>query len=489
MAKLEQRADELYVETTNSEDALYFCWKSYGLISSRDVAKIEIYVCANSGIKITSSNGRNIVEFKNELVEAIFGTINAQHILQQLKDIDFPEQKEYDYGGCDGSAWNLRVNDKEYKGYIVRPPFIKRIEKILHFDEVFSKSKELIKANFETKKDYDLFNETTLNVDIIDDGKLYLVATMKDKIPANAAWCASFSLAWRIFQEKYLKNDFVVVYKNTLIENLIDSYSKNIFVNENDCYANCGKATEEFKKEIEKAIKKKFKTKSDILKKLHLSKDESTFAFLIYAIVMFNLEFPKAFEPAWTKLPFGDINGPRAKYFGVTEDSETKELFKQVKPLFYENDKEFAVGLSSKDNKQIILYRTDSGENFEDTFNKVNKKFKENTEIVKVKSFLAPELHLNLTKEYEDLYNSYYLLKQGSEIYKITKAIQTLQFDLNNKGAKVKSEAIIVGEIGCYRPPEENKKDFVFNNTFYLFIVENESPIVALRIDDIKNFC
>lgn len=36
---------------------------------------------------------------------------------------------------------------------------------------------------------------------------------------------------------------------------------------------------------------------------------------------------------------------------------------------------------------------------------------------------------------------------------------------------------------------EENKKGFIFNNTFYLFIVEEESPIVALRVDDIKDFC
>lgn len=459
--------------------SLYYCWENCGLMKLTDVSKIEIFAWEGSSIKIRASNARSTIEFKNELVEEIFGTINSKHILLQLQNIDFPEQKEYDNRGCDGSAWKLRVNDKEYKGYIIRPPFIKQIEKILHFDEVFSKSKDqILLTNLDSQK-----------LKEIDNGKFNLVATMKDKIQSNAAWCASFSLAWRIFQNEYLKNDFEVTNKNTLIENLIDSYSKNIFINEKDYYTNSGEATEKFKKEIEKAIKKKFKTQSDVLKNLQLSKDENTLNFLIYAIIMFNLKFPKAFEPAWTKLPFGDTNGPRVNFFGVMRDSKKKDLFKQVQSLFYENDKEFAVNLSSKDNKQIILYRTDSCENFEDTFNKINKKFKENTNIVEVKSFLMPELHIDLTKNYEDLYHSCYISKQDNKTYKITQAIQTLQLDLNNKGAKVKSEAVIRGTAGAvYRPAEENKKDFVFNNTFYLFIVEKENPIVALRINDIKEF-
>ena len=477
-------------------NSLYYCWTNCGQMHFlRDVAKIEIFAWAGSGIKIRTSNAEgSTIDFKYELIEEIFGTINSKHILLQLQNIDFPEQKEYDNGGCDGSAWNLRVNDMEYKGYIVRPPFIEKIEKILHFDEVFSKSKDqIILTNLDSQKlkeAYDFFKPKDSNTDIVDNGKLDLVATMKDKLQANAAWCASFSLAWRIFQEKYLKNDFDIINKNTLIENLVESYSKNIFVNENDCYINSGKATEKFKKEIEKAIKKKFKTKSDVLKNLPLSKDENTLDFLIYAIIMFNLKFPKAFEPARKKLPFGDINGPRVNFFGVMEDSKTKDLFKQVQPLFYENDKEFAVSLSSKDNKQIILYRTDSCENFEDTFNKVNKKLKENTNIVEVKSFLMPELYIDLTKNYEDLYHSCYISKKDNKTYKITKAIQTLQLDLNNKGAKVKSEAAIMGkETAVYRPPvETNKKDFLFRDTFYLFIVEKANPIVALRINDIKEF-
>ncbi len=326
------------------------------------------------------------------------------------------------------------------------------------------------------------------NTNTLDNGKLNMVATMKDKITENSAWCASFILAWKLFQEKYLKNDFEITNKNELIENLVDSNSKAVFVNDKDCYQNAGKATEKLKKEIEKALKKKFKTKSDILNNFTFSKDENTTDFLIYAIIMFNLKFPKSFEPAWTKLPFGKYN-TCVNYFGVMQNSKENKLFNQVKPLFFESEDEFAVSLLSKDNKQVVLYRTDELNNFEETFNKVDYKSKENFNKIEVKSFLMPELHIDLTKKYDDLCHSLFISKSDNKSYNILQALQTLKLDLNNKGVKVKSEAsLLIRETTGFRPIDTNKKDFIFKNTFYMFIVENDSPIVALRVEDIKEF-
>ena len=74
----------------------------------------------------------------------------------------------------------------------------------------------------------------------------------------------------------------------------------------------------------------------------------------------------------------------------------------------------------------------------------------------------------------------------------IAKAIQTVKLELDNKGGKVKSEAVIdlKSETTSVDPKVKEKRYFYFDDTFALFIKEKDKdvPYFAARIDDINKY-
>lgn len=317
--------------------------------------------------------------------------------------------------------------------------------------------------------------------------KIVLVPTLKDNISDNSAWCASFALAWKEFQNEYLENDFKHNESNQIIKNLMTEGFLDIEINEKDYYVKSGRKTIELKKEIEKAIKEKFNTESDILKEIKFD-DKDTINILIYSMLKFNLEFPKNFENFSDKMLFGDSSKKPVlvNSFGI-ENTENFELYLQVDSLFYNSKTDFALSIDSKDDKKIVLYRTDDKLPFEEVFKQIQNKT--HVQDIQIRTVQIPNLSINLFQQYEELNGEAFVRIRDNQEYIISQAIQTLQFDLNKDGAKVKSEAVIDMVDGCsLNPTSAAKVDFIFNNTFYLFIVEKESPIVALRVQDIKEF-
>ncbi|MGN1227926.1 MAG: hypothetical protein ACI4TX_04710, partial [Christensenellales bacterium] len=201
------------------------------------------------------------------------------------------------------------------------------------------------------------------------ENKITLLATMKEKMQPNSAWCLPFSLCFNEFKKNILQNNFEYLGNDEIVNNLIAESEKGIKLNESEYYIKSGKQTLKLKSEIENELKTRFNTKSDILDFVNFDNDENTNKILIYAILMFNLKFTQAFDNLKKQMPFGK-NGEHAKYFGITEYSEPN-LEKQVNALFYNDDNDFAISINSTDNKKIILYRTDKQDTFENTFNQI----------------------------------------------------------------------------------------------------------------------
>ena len=73
----------------------------------------------------------------------------------------------------------------------------------------------------------------------------------------------------------------------------------------------------------------------------------------------------------------------------------------------------------------------------------------------------------------------------------INQAVETIKFDMNNKGVKLKSEAAMTVMTTSLLPPEELvPRLFYFDDTFVIFLKEKEkcSPYFALRVNDITKF-
>ena len=73
----------------------------------------------------------------------------------------------------------------------------------------------------------------------------------------------------------------------------------------------------------------------------------------------------------------------------------------------------------------------------------------------------------------------------------INQAMESIKFDMNNKGIKLKSEAGLTAEVTSLLPPEELvPRLFYFDDTFVIFIKEKNKnkPYFALRVNDITKF-
>ncbi len=103
--------------------------------------------------------------------------------------------------------------------------------------------------------------------------------------------------------------------------------------------------------------------------------------------------------------------------------------------------------------------------------------------------FKAPKLSFNEKREYDELANKQFITANNT-IGEIENAIQTIEFSLDEKGGKIKSEAAIGMMESMSMKNETEPRYFYVDDTFALFLREKgkEKPYFAGRIEDITKF-
>ena len=180
--------------------------------------------------------------------------------------------------------------------------------------------------------------------------------------------------------------------------------------------------------------------------------------------------------------PFGNSE-TNVKYFGI--DASTGEnANKNVEVLFYNSQSDFAVKLKTKEGEDVILYKT-TGENksFEENYEELKEKQNKYTgaSTFEEKDILrVPFIKVNDEINYDELCGR--TIKGTNGMY-IRQALQTIDFELNNVGGSVKSEAIIEA-IKAAEIDIERK--FIFDSDFILYLKEEskEQPYFALKVDN-----
>ena len=98
-----------------------------------------------------------------------------------------------------------------------------------------------------------------------------------------------------------------------------------------------------------------------------------------------------------------------------------------------------------------------------------------------------PNIEIDLLREYNELQNKIFV-SEGSEVM-IKKALQTIKFEIDKKGGKVKSEAIITTEATAImdEPDAKMPRHFYLDDSFVMFLIEEgkENPYYATKITDI----
>lgn len=332
-------------------------------------------------------------------------------------------------------------------------------------------------------------NSVGAKVDYLEENKdeIYVVSTMQDTIKENSAWCGTFQLVWNDMQDNLTKGKVEVDEPNEFIENLNKQKFNEKHLSEESYYKKWGLVNADLKKEIENGIKAKFNENSDILNSIDWN--EGYKKYLFYAMLKKEFEFPNEFD---ILEPSNFKNIENVQYFGIDEDTEY-EAREQVEVLYYNGEEDFAVKLQTKTNDEVILARKDNSINFEDMYNNIlnkNENFSGSTNFKEGDILKVPNLKIDVFRRFNEVIDKTFLDKDVGTIT-IDEAIQTIKMELDNKGGKIKSEALIVSKFTSAAPIAiEEPREFIFNDDYVIFLKETDKdlPYFAACINDINLF-
>ncbi len=343
------------------------------------------------------------------------------------------------------------------------------------------------KVTTENKKD----NENQKNEETETSAEINFALTLEDNVGQDTAWCGTFQLIWNDLKNDLAKQDIIFMQEPDLqvVKNLNKETFKTEDISENSYYKVYGNPTLELKEQIEKAIKEKFNEESEILDDFSWGSNNPKDYFL-YCMLKKEFEFPVAFKELedgeFANGKYSDVN-----YFGLEKDAE-EELRSQVEVLYYNSPSQFAVKLKTKQNDEIILARGEEGNTFQEKYNNINtnsenyegiKKFTEKDELK------IPNIDFKQKTEFTELEQKEFSFANG-DVYIIEKALQTIQFELDKEGGKIKSEAGIMTKEMAIATDEIEERKFNFDDEFVIFLKENdkEKPYFAASISDITKF-
>lgn len=293
----------------------------------------------------------------------------------------------------------------------------------------------------------------------------------------NDVWIGTFQLVWNDAMDKITHGPIQFEDGESQMANELNKRSFTADMLSDDSYYKIsGATTPKLKEDIKEALQSKFNETSRILDLFPWENDNG---YILYAMLKKEFHFLVPFsEQRYEK--FGDSE-EYVRYFGA-DVATGEESFKNIEVLFHNSDTEFAVRLLTKEGEDVLLYRTDNNSlSFEDAYNEMldkEKMYTGNKNFIDGDFLRVPYIQFSKEINYDELCGR---IIKGTSLY-ISQAIQTIDFELNNTGGSVKSEAGMMFMCASDQPP----RYFKFNDDFYLFLKETdkEKPYMALRVDD-----
>ena len=311
--------------------------------------------------------------------------------------------------------------------------------------------------------------------------------TLEDEITDDTIWCGTFQLIWNDLKNDLAKQDIVFTPQLKVVENLNKETFTTKDISEDYYYKKYGTPTLALKKEIEDAIKEKFDETSDILDDFDW-KNAGPEDFFLYAMLKKEFKFEKEFDEL-DDSNFGKYEN--IKFFGSLNNNN-EEARNQVRVLYYNSKDDFAIKLITKQEDEVILCKNPEGKTFNEIYNNITEQEKKYTGKKYLKDgeqLKIPNIKMDVKKEFKELENKLFFFANGDS-YLIDKAIQTIKFELDKTGGKIKSEAgMMVLKSAIAIEPEE-KREFFIDDTFAIFLQEEgkDVPYFAGVISDITKF-
>lgn len=302
----------------------------------------------------------------------------------------------------------------------------------------------------------------------------------------NVLWCGTFQLAW---------NEAIGLVGEKL--NFVDQPPLVILLNQQDFTkqeldASSYVAIADFEKnhveaEIRAALEKTFggKASPELIPPVpkHFGPDD----FVAYAYLFKNLAFENPFE----NRPSLQFDGTAVKNFGTdkAKNEELRKMQEQVSICYYDSDDDFIIKLATKNPEdELILAKVPKPATLQAGIRDVVAKLAQSQPLrMGQKDTLAvPKLNFDLRGDIPGLVGL--VLKPGPNAkvkgLKISEAKQLIRFQFNEKGAVLKSEAVIamVGSAMPLNPPTIHH--LVFDQPFLVLMkqAKSDKPYFALWV-------
>lgn len=315
---------------------------------------------------------------------------------------------------------------------------------------------------------------------------LQLVLSLEDKVEENSVWCGTFNLIWNDLKNDLAKQEIVFSPQLEIVENLNKGTFTTKELSDKSYYKVLDKLSLELKEKIEKEIKEKFQETSDILNDFDWENvgDEDYF---LYAMLKKEFEFPYAF----TELQRDNFGYTKnVEYFGI-DATTASDVRSQVTVLYYNDNENFAICLETKNEDEVYITRGHNEATFLEIYHRMQEEsnlYKDSRTFAEEDTLKIPNLKFKTKKEFTELENKDFSFYNGKRYY-IKKALQTVEFELDKKGGKVKSEAgMSATQFSAIE--NNNPRDFLVNGPFVLFLKEKDKnlPYLAMQVEDIEKF-
>lgn len=313
---------------------------------------------------------------------------------------------------------------------------------------------------------------------------LALLPTMNTESTAqNRIWVGTFQLVWNDLMDGIVKGPVIFKGKKSITAEQLNKqdFTKEM-LSENSYYTKYGETSPELKKAIEEGIKEKFNETSDVLDSADWTPGAEKYT--LYAMLKKDFKFLTAFDKLKQE-KFGK-NKEKVQYFGIDKNSD-KILDKTVHVMFYNSAKDFAVVVYTQTDDVLYLYRTNDNKTFDKLYSDMfikRAKYDGTTDFTEKDLLKIPNISLYKEQSFDELCNRPI---KGTNM-QLDKALETVDFKMDNEGVKLKSEAIIATKMSAMLPAKKVKpRKFYFDNTFVMFLQEQgkDKPYFAMRVTDV----
>ncbi len=300
----------------------------------------------------------------------------------------------------------------------------------------------------------------------------------------NYIWGGAMNLAWNELTDNIVKEPIRLRTDNkqtlAMLEMLNNPVISTADLDEASYYVKSGfgPATQD---RINKECRAKFPSKTFD----DLDYDLGDYDIISYAYFLKEIEYAIAFEKRDV-----DFDGQMVKGFGANENS-----YKNIYILEYKDKDNFLVSIKLKDSKdQIFLGKGYPMERPDAIVAKLralapaqnNAEYTLGTLMGDSDVFMAPALSLSYERDYEEMLQKVLENRIGGREYFIDVMKEKIKFDMDEKGARVENEAVIVARLTSVGPGQDKRKIMMLDKPYWVLMkrFDSANPYFILGVNN-----